>query len=42
MKSQRVYFKRIIEILELSTFEIGNVQINDSNDLKIDLEGIEE
>lgn len=39
---KRVYVKRIIEILELSTFEIGNMQIDDSNDLKIDLEEVEE
>jgi predicted RNA binding protein YcfA (HicA-like mRNA interferase family) len=41
-KVKRVYVKRIIEILELSTFEIGNMQIDNSNDLEIDPEEIEE
>ena len=41
-KVKRVYVKRIIEILELSSFESGNVLIDDSNDLKIDLEEVEE
>ena len=40
-KVKRVYVKRIIEILELSTFKSGNVQIDDSNDLTIDPEEVE-
>lgn len=41
-KVKRVYVKRIIEILELSTFEIGNMQINDSIEPQIDSDEIEE
>jgi hypothetical protein len=39
---KRVYVKRIIEILELSTLEIGNMQIDDSIEPQIDSDEIEE
>ena len=42
MKVKRVYVKRIIEILDLYTFESRNVQIDDSNDLRINPEVEEE
>jgi predicted RNA binding protein YcfA (HicA-like mRNA interferase family) len=41
-KVKRVYVKRIIEILELSTLEIGNMQIDDSIEPQIDSDEIEE
>lgn len=41
-KVKRIYVKRIIEILDLSNFEVSDAPVDELNDLEIDREEVEE